>query len=405
MTRLLTRYKMAQQVVIHVVVKLAKTKEMVNCLEYITRTNESVKYLMPRELQPASGHSELFNLPVVRNAVKCLKKVGQFRNLRVTLGEPIIRKYMDEELNFVFEGNYLEEDSSLDSSAIARACYREVQTESQSGLSEVLGESQKKTRPSEDKLEAVERRFSIEKFNGKQKASDWLESFEAECTRHMITEDVVKVNCLKLFLSDRAIDWYQANIIKVSQNEWTRWVTSFLKVFSEKGWSNVRYAYNFKYLNVSFVEYALKKERMILEVESGMTSTSRLNLIVIGLPIYIQEKLDREGINDTDELINKLGQYDNGQRGQKDVSLLRKSGNRFGEPNLFERKHQTNWGKVSEKKPCNICESLNYPNRFHPLERCRNRDRNLSRVNINLNEASSSVMQNPDPSFENSQKN
>jgi hypothetical protein len=49
----------------------------------------------------------------------------------------------------------------------------------------------------------------------------------------------------------------------------------------------VRYAYNFRYISGSFVEYAIKKERLILEVRRKTSEETRINLIVIGLPIYI----------------------------------------------------------------------------------------------------------------------
>ena len=117
-----------------------------------------------------------------------------------------------------------------------------------------------------------------------------------------------KVKCLRLFLEGRATDWYQANRIKLPQGDWSELSASFVKVFSEKGWSKIRYAYDCRYLTGSLIEHALKKECLLLEVESKMSLVSRTNLIVLGLPWHVQDKLDRESITDTDDLINKLGQ-------------------------------------------------------------------------------------------------
>lgn len=47
------------------------------------------------------------------------------------------------------------------------------------------------------------------------------------------------------------------------------------------------------------IDYALKKERLILKVESQTMEYSRINQIVTGLPVYVQDKLDREEIHDT----------------------------------------------------------------------------------------------------------
>ena len=42
---------------------------------------------------------------------------------------------------------------------------------------------------------------------------------------------------------------------------------------------------------------------MILEIEENMTMTTRINLIVVGLPEDIRDKLDKEEIRTTDRLL------------------------------------------------------------------------------------------------------
>ena len=93
---------------------------------------------------------------------------------------------------------------------------------------------------------------------------------------------------------------------------------------------------------------------MLLEMEKEMTETSRLNFIVFRSPISIQDKLDRENIKNTDSLMNELGIYEYKQnKNQKEQKLYQ---------------------KTFETKTCNICEPFNYPNGFHPIERCRIRN-------------------------------
>lgn len=209
-----------------------------------------------------------------------------------------------------------------------------------SELMELLKVLKTQHKSPEDKWSTIEKHFSIEKFSGKQKAVDWMENFEAECARHEITEDARKIKCLKLFVIDRAIDWYQSSTMKLPRDDWSNWVDSFVKVFSEKGWSKIRYAYGYKYFTGSIVEYALKKERLILEVESKTIPSSRINLIVLGLPIWIQEKLDREKITDTDDLINKLGQYD---FGSKKMQLGETSDAKANEKKTFSKREFWKW--------------------------------------------------------------
>lgn len=49
----------------------------------------------------------------------------------------------------------------------------------------------------------------------------------------------------------------------------------------------------------------MEKERLILTIEN-----TRINLIVIGLPIPIQDGIDKEMIHSTDDLTRILGQYE-----------------------------------------------------------------------------------------------
>lgn len=53
-----------------------------------------------------------------------------------------------------------------------------------------------------------------------------------------------------------------------------------------------------------------KKERLIFEIERKTIENTRIDLIVIGLPIYIKDRIDKETIHSTDDLIKILGQYE-----------------------------------------------------------------------------------------------
>lgn len=110
-------------------------------------------------------------------------------------------------------------------------------------------------------------------------------------------------------LKKTELEWYQTNLLKSKEYNWEDWRTSFLKVFSNKVQSSSLYAYNFKYISTSYVDYAIKKERLIWEVERKTIENTRTNLIFIGLPIHIQDRIDKEVIHSTDDLIRILGQY------------------------------------------------------------------------------------------------
>ena len=381
---------MSYPVIVHIVVKAKSTGDLVYCVDTIKRPDEGIKYSIPRDKQPEKFHPGLFALPALMNAKKNMVKIGHYRNLRVSLKGDLIKMYLDEDGNFVFLDFYLEECSDAPSKPKASA------------NDSTAIETQSSGDGKDYELKHVEKKFLIEKFNGKQNASEWLDSFKAECARYNIEEEVQKVKCLKLFLQDRAKDWYDANVIKISKEDWSLWEISFLKVFSAKSWTQVRYAYGFRHLTGSLVEYALKKEKLILEVESKMTATSRINLIVLGLPAYIQDKLDREELEDTDDLINRLGQYEITSKG---TSVVKKNAVEAKNDVPVSWKSKSNFEKSIERKPCSVCESLGYHNRYHPVEKCRNRDRQGNKMKVNLNDATEMGLSQAEFEYEHDRKN
>ena len=157
--------------------------------------------------------------------------------------------------------------------------------------------------------------FAIKQFDGTQKATDWILEYETECEKYEIQNDEKRIKNLKKYLGKTASEWYQTNLPKDEEYNWENWKAAFLKAFSNKGWSAVRYAYNFKYISGSITEYAIKKEQLILEVRRKTSKETRINLIVIGLPIHIQDKIDKEAVQSTNDLMGLLGQYEDQMKG------------------------------------------------------------------------------------------
>ncbi|XP_050577619.1 uncharacterized protein LOC126916165 [Bombus affinis] len=143
--------------------------------------------------------------------------------------------------------------------------------------------------------------------------------------------DEEKVKGLRKYLGKTAERWYQTNLLKAEGHNWEDWKEEFLKTFN-KGWPAIRYAYNFRYLSGSFIEYAVEKERLILEVKRKMPEDVRIHLIVIGLPIEIQDKIERENIQSTNDLMGILGQYEDWRKRketqERKIDLVKKTINR-----------------------------------------------------------------------------
>lgn len=66
---------------------------------------------------------------------------------------------------------------------------------------------------------------------------------------------------LRLLMEESALDGYNSMLIKNTINsEWSIWKDSLMERFSSKGWSPVKYAFNYRYKQGPIVDYVLKKK-------------------------------------------------------------------------------------------------------------------------------------------------
>lgn len=146
-------------------------------------------------------------------------------------------------------------------------------------------------------------------------------------------------------------------IIKCTVNAgWAIWKTNLCETYGNKGWSQIKYAFTFKFQGGSLLEFAIKKERLLLEINKKIDTQTLINLIVMGLPDYIMYKMDKELITSTANLFNEIGKHEQ--------SVNKNNYNKF-KKNTWDSKV-----KVDKIKPCTICEKLNKGNRFHSEEKC-----------------------------------
>ena len=236
--------------------------------------------------------------------------------------------------------------------------------------------------------------FIIEKYSGNENAEKWLEAFEKECQRHRVTKDDKIIQILKHFLEPNVGEWYSGTLSKLTINEtWIQWKKSFLEVYSDKSWKTVYYAYTFKYLTGSLLDYAVKKERLFLETESTMSNQLRINHIVIGLPISIQDKLDKQEIDTTEKLMNQLRRYSSqsqpwktNPKASKNIPNNPVSTSTQGGSTSNKTTDHVKSSFQTERSPCSYCTSVGFPNCYHPLERCRRKvsDAKVAANQVNL---------------------
>lgn len=337
----------------------ADLKTSVIKVKLIEDTENEETYLFPPDLQPLSRHPELAALPIIKTALKALTKRNQFRNIKVTLTKEIAEKYFDEEGNVRFGDNYLEEYTSDCETTVTRT---EKKKESGS-TSETIQQIRKP-------IHSIAKDMVITKFTGRnQNAESWLQIFERECNR-LELQKCRYPECLRLFLDGPGEEWFTLNQKDMSLNDsWEGWKMALIEAFGDRGWTDIDYAFSFKYINGPLNEYVLKKLNLLLEAEPTISIKSRIFLVALGLPPFIRNRLHHKKINTQNDLISEINLLE---------SLVKPKSSKF--QNSIEKNKTVNTSK--NYKPCTICEKLGFLNRYHPENTCWNK-KNMN-VNVKL---------------------
>lgn len=331
-------------------------KTNIICITSITDANKNT-FSIPDSLQPVKLHDKVMKTQAFQKVKTTLQKRYDKRQVWITVTSEINDAYIDEDGNMQFKGYLLEEITPETQPQAPTAGI------SEEALTRILENfAEKKNDPLRPcNIKKLTDKFVIEKFTRKtSNASQWMNIFEAECTRLGIEEDIKKIEALRLFLEDSGQDWYSSMLIKYTLNsKWSAWKENFCETYADRGWSSVRYAMLFKYKQGSVLEYALKKEKLLLEINKSMDKPTLIDLIATGLPNFITDKIDRNNLKETKDLFNNI-------RGLEHLVNKMKTGN-------FEN-------KIKEKdRPCRICEKENKGNRYHPESVCWFKNKNSDR--------------------------
>ncbi|XP_024085648.1 uncharacterized protein LOC106673706 [Cimex lectularius] len=328
---------------------------------------------LPDDQQDLLQHKVLCSKSTVKSAIASIKPIKGYRKIGLKLDDDLKREYFDKDDNLCFKNSPLEESLVVSDTSWSE---REII------LAKKIEELEiKLIQRDENKLQDVEKKFILQKFDKTQNPTEWFSRFESECARNKINNMPQVIEALRFFLTGSANRWYDSSLKKIGLTDLHTWRNSFLTVFGDKGWIEVRKAYNFKYLGGSLIDYAVTKENLCLEIESNSTLVSRINMIVIGLPIEVQNELDREEINSIEKLYTALRKFDNQyQRVREYTSNDRTEKVNTGLP---PKKKQT---EVQTKSPCYMCETLGWKNRFHPTYECRNKTLYTQRKESNFME-------------------
>ncbi|XP_050339627.1 uncharacterized protein LOC126765939 [Bactrocera neohumeralis] len=307
-------------------------KNNIMIIKSITK-EDGITYLVPPGFQAVKHNPQLIKLPEDK---KTLQRSGNNRKVWVSMPSDILTLYKDDVGNMMFNDYLLQEMTQVTSRSITDGKLLEIL--------EKLSDKSKVHEEKHNSLNKLNEKFFLKKFENKNtNAKQWLQSFESECARFDLNRDTERITALRLFLNDSENDWYESMLIKHGLNTlWKIWQVSFLKTFADKSWSSVMYALNFKHLNGSLLQYALKKQRLLLEYNSDIDMRTLVDLIVAGLPTYITNKLDRQEMTDPTLLFSALRMYEN---------LNKNIPKHFTETKRFTKPEMEN----KKRTPCQIC--------------------------------------------------
>lgn len=322
------------------------------CISSIATSDNKI-YTLPEELQSVSYHKEILKSAALVKVKNSIKKRHQTRRIWITMTEELKKTYIDEDGNMQFENQYLEEVMMENTESIK-------QTET-STLEKLFDKIMEKTQPiKQQNLKNIADKFVLEKFTSKNtNATQWIEMFERECMRFDVETDENKIEILRLFMDGTCTDWYRSMFIKhTTDSDWLTWKTKFCESFANKGWNPVTYALLFKYKDGSLIDYAMRKEKLLLDMRRTIDPGTLVDLIAAGLPEFILNKIDRERLKDTVDLYNEVSKYEH---------MVNKK--TFSAKKRYYMNSKTN-DRKEEKHPCKICEKLNKGIRYHPENTC-----------------------------------
>lgn len=116
---------------------------------------------------------------------------------------------------------------------------------------------------------------------------------------------------MQLFLEDTPLEWFTSQWINNSNGSWENWSANFIEAFGDKGWNDIWFSINFKWLlGTSFLECVIKKNRLLVEFRPDMSENNRIVLIAVGLLREVREKVDKNYVTTQGRLLSEITKWE-----------------------------------------------------------------------------------------------
>lgn len=327
------------------------------------------------------NHSKIMALIPIKAAVKVLKIRGHFRTVSVSLKASICAKYVDNDGNFIFKEHFLAEyHPKSESSGLV--------SQGSGELANTINQLATK----EESVKSILKYFLVEKYHPRNRnVHAWCKAFETEAARFQLADQRL-LEVFKAYIDVSLCDWFSINQSKLGLSAgWPAWKESFFDTFADSTWQPVRFAFNFKFLSGSYLEYAMRKEKLLIELDGTLLDSTVLDLIVIGLPFHIQDTLNRKTVKTIKQLHEKFKKFETEDRmsdshsknssqsntgfSNQSKSFASGSSNRRNRSSYSNSNCSKGKSDQSEKKYCSICAKLGSPGRTHQESMCWNKNR------------------------------
>lgn len=370
-------------------------------LKRVRFAGENSWFGFPENSQLLSAHDKLVDCKIIKNSIASLKTRGSFRNVLVTVPEETYKLYVDDDGNFVFNDFYLGEVVSVSPNPQSGVDSSSLKVDSMVACLEQLAS------PREESIKEILKHILLEKFSSKNKnVESWCDRFEKELHRFKLVGRR-QIELLKSCLEPGLNNWFivtQENL--AAEADWSLWREELISNFGDSSFRPICSAIGYKYIGGSYVDYAINKEKLLVEVNRNYSKAVILDLIVYGLPAHIVKSLNTNKITTLQSLKKKLKKYEGGEKFSEENSRVKfnfnkdKSNSSSSFHSFDDKKNSTvknnvnnNSGKRQSfnRKPCSLCTAKGFSGRLHAESVCWYRDKaEMPSKNVNNVEYESS---------------
>lgn len=314
-------------------------------------------FAFPPDKKHVSQHEELFAIPAAAAAKRDLAPRWEKRTFKISLPPDVASIYVNDSGNAVFRGSYLNIFNPSD------MVPPPVRTTASSVPPSTSSNSASAPRP----LTSIVKDIALTKFNPKFNVNPeaWVRIFESECQRLEIGQDRYW-QVIRLFLEESAEKWYSTTRFCNDTTSWDFWRNSFVDNFGVRGLAAARTAYTYHYVGGSLSDYCQNKLSLLVSFNPKMHELDRICLVTLGLPQYLQNRINVSEIDSIGKLLSTINSFD--KPSVRSISSSPSSSNSSSTPNSSSSSHA--FSSLRNKSLCGYCKKTKNRDLFHKESEC-----------------------------------